>query len=151
MSDRHEGGCLCGAVRYETNGTPKWVAHCHCESCRSNTGCPVTTFVGWQRDNFRYTSGTPQRYVSSPGVYRSFCATCGTPLTYGADRCADEVHVYVATYDRPQDFPATAHVHYAERIPWFDTKDSHNRYRTGSTRGEPMSDEEIAELSKNRD
>jgi hypothetical protein len=32
------GGCLCGAVRYETTAASEWTWYCHCESCRRHTG-----------------------------------------------------------------------------------------------------------------
>jgi hypothetical protein len=44
-SDRFEGGCLCGAVRFVATGQPKGVAWCHCESCRKHSGAPVSVFV----------------------------------------------------------------------------------------------------------
>ena len=75
----HQGGCLCGALRYETTGKPLWVAYCHCHSCRRSTGAPVTTFVGYNKTSFRYTTGKPEGYNSSPGITRSFCTRCGTP------------------------------------------------------------------------
>jgi hypothetical protein len=128
MADAHTGGCLCGAVEYETHGAPMWVAHCHCTTCRRSTGAPVTTFIGFKRPAFAWSKGEPAVYSSSPGVYRKFCARCGTPLTYEADRCADEVHVYLSTIDRPQDFPATVHVHHAEKIAWLDLTDDVPRY-----------------------
>ena len=34
----HEGGCVCGAVRYRTEGTPLRVSACHCTFCQKRTG-----------------------------------------------------------------------------------------------------------------
>ena len=31
------GGCLCGALRYETTAKPFKVTYCHCNSCRKAT------------------------------------------------------------------------------------------------------------------
>jgi hypothetical protein len=129
------GGCLCGDTRFEVVGAPLWVAHCHCRSCRRNTGAAVATFVGVSRGDFRYVTGSPVRYESSPQVWRSFCPTCGTPLTYEAARCADEVHINIGTLDRPQDFPPASHVFVAEQLPWLRFADHLPRY-AGSARNE---------------
>ena len=40
-------------------------------------------------------------------------------------------------FDDPARFPARMHVHYGERIAWFDTIDHTPRYRTSSAAGEP--------------
>lgn len=34
MSERHFGGCLCGAIRYEISGPLRPVINCHCRMCR---------------------------------------------------------------------------------------------------------------------
>jgi len=39
------GGCLCGAVRYETTMKPFKVSYCHCESCRKATAAPVLAIL----------------------------------------------------------------------------------------------------------
>ncbi|MDH3377032.1 MAG: GFA family protein [Gammaproteobacteria bacterium] len=128
MSDIANGGCLCGAVRFEVAGPPLWVAHCHCHSCRRSTGAPVTTFVGFRYSNFTFNTGSSGVYESSPGVWRRFCTTCGTPLSYEADRYDDEIHIYISTLDHPEDYPAQSHVFYGERISWFDVHDSAPRF-----------------------
>ncbi len=138
----HEGGCLCGAVRYRCTGAPLWVAHCHCESCRRATGGAVVTWAGFARDRVTFTAGWPQRYASSPGVTRSFCSHCGTPLTYEAERCADEVHFAIGTFDRPEALPPTSHVFDAERISWLHLADDLPRYASlgrDDTKDEPSS------------
>lgn len=128
----HAGRCLCGAVTFEADGDPLWVAHCHCQSCRRNTGAAVATFVGVLSERFRYTTGEPKVFASSPGVRRSFCADCGTPLTYQADRFPGEVHIYVSTLDHPEDFPPQLHVFVSEAIPWLHLDDDLPRHATTS-------------------
>jgi hypothetical protein len=134
----HRGGCLCGAVRFEFAGLPLWVAHCHCASCRRNTGAALATFVGVRRPQFRYVTGRPAVYESSPRVWRSFCAACGTPLTYEAARCADEVHINIGTLDDPAAFPPTKHVHVAEQLPWLHVDESLPRYAASSRDARPL-------------
>ncbi len=128
--DIHQGGCLCGALRFAARGKPLWIAHCHCHSCRRNTGSAFATFVGYQQAQFRN--------ASSPGVTRSFCGTCGTPLTYAAERWPGEVHVYVCTLDRPEAFEPKAHVHVGEQLPWLRLDDGLPRFQTTGHDSEPL-------------
>lgn len=79
MSNIHEGGFLCDAVRFCVRGPAKWIAYCHCVSCRRHTGAPVSAYAGFERDEVGFTKGQPARYGSNPGVARGFCATCGSP------------------------------------------------------------------------
>ncbi len=134
----NQGRCLCGALRFEARGKPQWIAHCHCRSCRRNTGSAVATFVGYSQAQFRIVKGTFQSYASSPGVTRSFCGACGTPLTYGSERWPDEVHVYVCTLDRPEAFEPEAHVNVGEQLAWLHLDDGLPRYLTSSSDGDPL-------------
>ena len=82
MTDLSLGGsghCLCGAVRYAFDAAPNWQAHCHCESCRRATSSPYTSYFGVSHGHWRWTGETPKVFVSSPGVKRHFCGTCGSP------------------------------------------------------------------------
>ena len=123
-SVKHLGGCLCGDLRFEAAAAPLWVAYCHCHSCRRSTGAPVTIFVGYAKSNFRYINGKPEGYNSSPGITRSFCGRCGTPISYEGDWCPDEVHLYISTFDEPENFPPQVHVYTSEAIPWLKIDDS---------------------------
>ena len=142
MSDQgqeHQGGCLCGAIRFKAEGDPLWVAYCHCHSCRRSTGAPVTTFVGYASERFSYLAGTPQGYHSSPGVTRSFCGQCGTPLTYEAEGSPGEVHAYISTFDEPDAFPPKLHVFVPEGISWLHIADQLPRFRETARGGvEPI-------------
>jgi hypothetical protein len=76
------GGCHCGAIRYEATGEPLYVPYCHCASCRGTTGAPVVMFVNFEEKAVQFTKGERKVYHSSPGVNRTFCGDCGTPLSY---------------------------------------------------------------------
>lgn len=120
------GGCMCGAVRYEAEGVPLGVAHCHCEDCRSHTGAPVVTYAAFRVDQVRFTMGNRKIYDSSPGVGRAFCGRCGTPLSWEGFSTvfnADIIEFHISTLDIPDDFVPDRHWFHDERIAWFDVAD----------------------------
>lgn len=118
------GGCLCGAVRFSVATEPLWSAYCHCESCRRATAAPVAAFVGFDEGSVQFTGDARRFFPSSSGVERSFCGSCGTPLSYRATRWPGEIHLYTPTFDDPTPYPPTSHVHWAEKIAWLGVMDS---------------------------
>jgi hypothetical protein len=137
MSTRQRTGtgqCLCGAVHFHYKGDPLWVGHCHCHSCRRNTGCAVVTFVGYAPEKIVFTTDSRKYFQSSVGVRRGFCPDCGTPVSYESDRYPTEIHLYVSAFDRPDEFEPTHHVYFSEKIRWFDCADDLKRLpTTGAT------------------
>jgi hypothetical protein len=124
-----EGGCLCGGVRYRAE-EPLWVAHCHCGDCRKATGAAFATYAGFESDKFQYLEGEPASFASSPGTLRTFCARCGSSLTYQSQRWPDEVHLFAATADEPETLTPQAHVYYAEKLPWIHLDDGLPQHQT---------------------
>jgi hypothetical protein len=131
------GRCLCRAVSFEISAEPLQVVHCHCESCRRNCSAPVASFLIIRLVDFRYTQGTPTVFESSPGVRRSFCDRCGTPLAYATDRRPDQIDLYVCSLDDPTAIAPQAHVFVAEQLPWFEILDDLPRY-AGSLSGRQL-------------
>jgi hypothetical protein len=131
------GRCLCGDIRYEYTGAPLTILHCHCESCRRHTSAPVSTFVCVPSERFRYLSGEPVTYVSSPGVTRTHCGRCGAPISYVSDRHA-QVDLYAGTLDDPAALVPEYHAHTAEQLPWFEIDDDLPRYARGRTGNQPV-------------
>ena len=79
-----QGGCLCGAVRYESISEPLAVMECHCRDCQKSTGGASAVAVVIPAGAFKLTRGAPKRFGSKgdsgADVYRSFCGDCGSPL-----------------------------------------------------------------------
>jgi len=123
-----KGRCLCGAVVYQFRGEPKWRAHCHCESCRRQTSSAFTTFFGVDYEAFEWTGERPKVYESSPGVRRSFCARCGSPMAFESERWPRKIHLYAASLQDSSTFTAQGHVHVAEAVPWIELGDQLPRF-----------------------
>jgi len=121
MSRSHTGGCQCGAVRFTAEGEPKFVARCHCASCRRATGAEFSTWVGWSRLQVDWQGKERQAYASSAGVQRGFCGTCGTPLSYSGEKWPGETHLLIGLFDAPQDFPPKGDAFKDEALPWISS------------------------------
>ncbi|MEE8141098.1 MAG: GFA family protein [Alphaproteobacteria bacterium] len=111
------GGCLCGAVRYQSTEPPKEVSYCHCRQCQKSCGNPYFLSAFLPVKSFNFTKGEPKYYRSSAWADRGFCADCGTPLIF---RDGTEAHaIYIATLDHPEEWPPTfCHSGMESRIPW---------------------------------
>lgn len=139
----HTGHCLCGAIRLEFSGRPLFVAHCHCNDCRRNTGAAVATFVGVKAAQLRWLSEPPAAFASSPGVRRTFCTACGGALTYEGNKFPGEVHINIGVLDRPGDFEPRAHVWASQKLGWLHLRDTAPRFpRMGKGDGDPSFDPE---------
>jgi len=105
----------------------------NCESCRRATAAPVAAFVGFSEGSVRFRGDARRLFSSSAGVERSYCANCGTPLSYRATRWPGEIHLYTPTFDNPATYPPSFHVHWAEKLPWLAVTDNLPRYERAST------------------
>ena len=117
------GRCFCGAVGFEIDPPVLSCVTCHCESCRRQCSAPMTAYVGVADGRWRWIRGTPKLYRSSPGVERTFCGNCGSPLSFRSARMSGVMHLYVAALDAPEDVAPTLHVAYEEKLPWLKLAD----------------------------
>jgi hypothetical protein len=121
------GRCLCGAVRFQAHGEPKWVAHCHCESCRRATSAAFATYAGYPAQAVEWTAQAPRVFASSPGVLRSFCGNCGSPMSFAGERWPGEIHLFAASFDTPEGLVPQMHVYIEEQLPWVHLDDGLER------------------------
>lgn len=134
------GGCRCGAVRYKAVGEPRYAMYCHCESCRKATGAAIAMYAMFDDEQIQFTEGERTMYESSPGVFRTFCGNCGTPLTWeGVWGGRTSIELHISSLDQPDTFVPDRHVFHGERLRWFDVADRLPRYRGSSVGMEPDS------------
>jgi hypothetical protein len=86
MNGKHVGSCLCGAVRFEIEGTFERFYLCHCEYCRKDTGSAHAANLFSSSAVLKWTSGEEKiTLFNLPATQhsRSFCRICGSavPMT----------------------------------------------------------------------
>ena len=110
---RHEGGCLCGRVRYATCAMPGRVTVCHCRFCQKATGSAYMVEPIFNAADLIVLDGQPKVFTqpsqgSGKKVHIHFCAMCGTKLWLRFERFPDAVGIYAGTFDDPAWFPLDA-------------------------------------------
>jgi hypothetical protein len=118
-----QGGCACGAVRYETEGPVFNQTLCHCVDCRRASGAPALAWFSVPTDALRWSAGAPVVHRSSARARRSHCGSCGTQLTWQGDAYPDEIDVATATLDDPELAPPRDHTFASERLSWLKLDD----------------------------
>jgi hypothetical protein len=119
--DGHEGGCLCGSVRFRVNGLPLDSGYCHCRMCQKNSGAPVVAWTTFPATAFAWTRGQPGIYASSASARRHFCTGCGSYMVFRRDE--HEVSVNTAAFDDPEAFPPRRHIFEESRLAWLHIQD----------------------------
>jgi hypothetical protein len=69
---------------------------------------------------------------SSPGISRSFCGDCATPLSYQEERLPGEIYVLMGLFDDAKAFEPEMHELVSQRLGWLDTRDGLPRYQRSS-------------------
>ena len=125
----YQGGCYCGAVRYEISGPPEWSGHCHCRSCQLALGGAFVTWAKVASEDFRVTKGEIKVCEKTSGVKRGFCGECGTTLTYEASQAIEgqdwegDAWFSATTLDNPAIISPKTHVYVSHQQPWIKLAD----------------------------
>jgi hypothetical protein len=124
MATNLEGGCACGAVRYQLSSPPMFVNCCHCRDCQRQTGSAFVVNAVIETDRIGIVSGKPEP-VPVPtesgrphDIYR--CAICHTALWSDYGRRPALRFVRVGTLDDPAALPPDAHIFTRSRLPWIE-------------------------------
>src|SRR5580658_11025913 len=97
------GRCFCGTVTFSAGPALYAATLCHCASCRRASGAHAVGWVTVAAAQFEFMRGEPRVYRSSRDVTRTFCGTCGSPLTYQHGHRPGEIDITIGTLDAPGD------------------------------------------------
>jgi hypothetical protein len=97
-----QGGCLCGAVRFEITAPFLFAGYCHCTHCQRRTGTGSSANGRVAQDGFRLLRGEDHLRSFQPpeGVPKLFCVVCGSALFSGDPFADREVAVRLGVLDR---------------------------------------------------
>lgn len=111
-AESHHGSCLCGAVRYRTEGPLRPVLACHCTQCRKQSGhFYAATNVA---DAALTVEGEEalKWYRSSEKARRGFCTHCGSALFWKHDD-EDMTSILAGSFDGPTGLRIEKHIYCA--------------------------------------
>lgn len=80
-----QGGCLCGAVRFEVGNRFGQLLLCHCDQCRKTTGSAHASNLLGNAETLRFLEGADlvrEYRHPSRDFTKAFCDTCGGALPY---------------------------------------------------------------------
>ena len=120
LSKPAAGRCLCGKVCFEIDVPARWAWHDHSPASRRAHGAAYATYVGSWRKRFRITKGKGDiaRYEDKDKSVRSFCAHCGTPLTYERARSPHMVNIPRALFSGRTGRQPLYHIAIEELQQW---------------------------------
>ena len=126
-SETLNGGCLCGAVRYQLKPHLRPSISCHCRQCRRTSGHYVSA-TAVSRQNFTLTRSDGLKwYRSSARARRGFCRECGSSLFWSAD-ARDTISIMSGTIDGKTGLRTAAHICVADKGDYYELNPSEPQY-----------------------
>jgi hypothetical protein len=139
MATRNAGGCVCGAIRYETLGEPLRVTICHCTWCQRRTGSAFSVEPVFQKDQVTISDGPLSRYRHTSDetgrwLELQFCPACGTNIGFVTERAPDLRFIDAGTFDNPSWINAESHqlrhIFLRSAQNWVELPDGVERHET---------------------
>jgi len=122
MSERLQGGCACGAVRYELQSQPMFVHCCHCRDCQRQTGSAFVLNALIETDRVKFLSGeietTPMPTESGRSHRIGRCVNCKTAVWSEYGGVGKLRFMRVGTLDEPATLPPDVHIYTRSKLPW---------------------------------
>jgi hypothetical protein len=105
----HEGGCLCGDIRYRTSAEPVRVTICHCTFCQRITGSAYLVEPIFKREDVVFWGAALGVYdhrsdSSNKRVSLNFCRRCASKLFLDLERFPAILGLFGGTFDDPNWF-----------------------------------------------
>jgi hypothetical protein len=102
----HQGGCVCGGVRYTAYGEPERVTICHCAWCQRRTGTAFGVEAVFSEDRVKMIAGalTTYRHISDESgrwLDQQFCPVCGANIGFTLEAVPGTRTIAAGTFDDP--------------------------------------------------
>jgi hypothetical protein len=121
MSNKINGGCLCGAVRYSATGDPAITSICHCRDCQKQSGSAFVEVVAVPNDAF-YIEGERTIFGNTADsgrkLTRQFCPKCGSVVFLEAEAFAGMTLIMAGTLDDTKWIKPTMALFCDSAQPW---------------------------------
>jgi len=123
MSEIHEGGCACGAVRFRVAGAPVRTGVCHCTFCQRRTGSAFGANVYFKDGDVEFTGGALKSYEhrsdeSGRWLRMEFCPHCGSTMSWTLELLPGVRGIAAGTFDDSKWITYERHTWTRSAHPW---------------------------------
>ena len=123
MAKKHSGRCACGAVTFEFDTDPDFIAVCHCLDCKKASGGEAATWFAVPDTDFTLLSGKPVAFHytadSGGGLDRMVCPSCHARLyTANLDNFPATTFVQIGALDDPSFITPKLEMFTKRRLAW---------------------------------
>lgn len=123
MTEKPEGGCACGAVRYRLESAPMYVHCCHCTSCQTETGTAFALNLLIESDRVTLLEGAPVAIMtpseSGKGQQVWRCPDCQIAVWSNYGGAGDKIRfVRGGTLDDAKAVTPDIHIYTRSKLPW---------------------------------
>lgn len=115
-----DGGCGCGAVRFEITEPPLGAIYCHCTRCQRRTGTAASASAATVPGSFRVVRGEDRMSVWKPqgGFEKWFCGDCGSALFSRDPQDPERISVRLGAIDGDPGVRPGVRQFVAYAAPW---------------------------------
>ena len=137
MSDVHEGGCLCGAVRYRARNLPQRCGACHCTFCQKRTGTAFGIGAYFKAEDVEILRGELRTYEhrsdeTGRWLRNEFCPRCGTVVTWTIEAMPGLRAIAGGTFDDPKWLKIQRHGWLRSKHSWFTPPEGVEQHERGT-------------------
>ena len=122
MKVPYQGGCTCGAIRYECVAGPLAMLNCHSRDCQRFTDSPFSPGVVVPSTAFKLTRGALRYHSVSSAMgghnNRGFCVERGCPIIGQSDSASQFIGIKASSLDDLSWFRPQMDIFTSEAQPW---------------------------------
>lgn len=121
MSERIEGGCQCGQVRYTLRQPPTAVYCCHCRECQKQSASAFGISVAMRAADVAVTGRLASWERATDLGTRTrchFCPDCGSRVYHHGSAASDWVTLKGGSLDDPSILTPSAHIWVSRKLAW---------------------------------
>jgi hypothetical protein len=143
MGEMHEGGCVCGAVRYRVKAKPQAGLVCHCNWCQRRSGSAFAFVAYFNEGDVEFLRGRMTAYEhrsdeTGRWLKIEFCPVCGTPVSHTTELRPGLRGISAGTLDERDWFPIDRHIWSRSARPWVAIPEGVDVYEKGSAGATPV-------------
>ena len=112
------GSCLCGGVKFKTNGFHRHISNCHCIQCMKTHG-NFAAYTALKDLNIKFLNKrTLKWFKSSKKAQRGFCKKCGSSILFKMNN-SNIISISAGLFDKSLKLKTNRNIFTKNRLKYY--------------------------------